>query len=68
MRIIGQSSIPADWPGYTVTRRFRNAVYAIEVQNPERVHGGVRSVTIDGQPLNGTLLPSTRTGRHTPSQ
>ncbi|MFN8379413.1 MAG: glycosyl transferase family 36 [Anaerolineae bacterium] len=50
-------SIPADWPGYTVTRRFRNAVYAIEVQNPERVHGGVRSVTIDGQPLNGNLLP-----------
>ena len=50
-------SIPADWPGYTITRRFRDAVYAIEVRNPDRVSRGVRSVTIDGQPHSSNLLP-----------
>ncbi len=50
-------SIPAHWSGYKVTRTFRGAVYAIEVENPRHVNSGVRSVTVDGQPHNGSLLP-----------
>ena len=49
--------IPADWPGFTITRRFRDAVYQIEVQNPDGVSSGVRSVTVDGQLFSGALLP-----------
>ena len=49
--------IPADWPGFTITRRFRDAVYQIEVQNPDGVSSGVRSVTVDGQIFSGALLP-----------
>ena len=49
--------IPAEWPGFTITRRFRDAVYQIEVQNPDGVSSGVRSVTVDGQLFSGALLP-----------
>ena len=49
--------IPADWPGFTITRRFRDAVYQIEVQNPDGVSSGVRSMTVDGQLFSGALLP-----------
>ncbi len=50
-------AIPAHWPGFRVTRRFRGAVYVIEVENPQHVDHGVRSVTVDGQPYASNLLP-----------
>ena len=49
--------IPAEWPGFTITRHFRDAVYQIEVQNPDGVSSGVRSMTVDGQLFSGALLP-----------
>lgn len=51
-------SIPAQWPGYRVRRQFRQAVYEIEVKNPNRVSQGVASMTVDGQPLEGNLIPA----------
>ena len=50
-------SIPAAWDGFTVTRRFRGAVYAIEVQNPRHVNRGVAALTVDGKPHAGQVLP-----------
>jgi cellobiose phosphorylase len=50
-------SIPAQWTGFQVTRKFRNAVYKIEIQNPDKVSKGVKSVTIDGKVHDGNLLP-----------
>jgi cellobiose phosphorylase len=50
-------SIPLQWTGFQVTRKFRNAVYQIEVQNPDKVSKGVKSVTIDGKVHEGNLLP-----------
>jgi cellobiose phosphorylase len=54
-------SIPAHWDGFKVKRTFRGAVYDIEVENPQHVNRGVRSVTIDGQPaqdnIPSNLLP-----------
>jgi cellobiose phosphorylase len=50
-------SIPAHWSGYKITRTFRGAVYAIEVENPRHVNSGVCSVMVDGQPQSGSLLP-----------
>ncbi|MCX7608396.1 MAG: glycosyl transferase family 36 [Anaerolineales bacterium] len=49
--------IPAAWDGFRVERRFRGAVYHIEVKNPEHVNTGVKRVLIDGQPLAAPLLP-----------
>jgi cellobiose phosphorylase len=50
-------SIPSKWPGYRVTRRFRNAVYEIEVKNPARVSKGVKSMRVDGSRVAGSLIP-----------
>jgi cellobiose phosphorylase len=51
-------SIPPDWPGYRVTRRFRSALYEIEVRNPHHVSRGVKSLTVDGRTLEGNLIPA----------
>ncbi|MGE5134891.1 MAG: GH36-type glycosyl hydrolase domain-containing protein [Gemmatimonadota bacterium] len=49
--------LPAGWPGYTATRRFRGAVYQISVRNPGGTCGRVRQLLVDGEPVAGTLLP-----------
>jgi cellobiose phosphorylase len=49
--------IPPAWNGFTIKRVFRGAVYTIEVTNPEHVSKGIRSVTVDGQPHAGNVLP-----------
>ena len=49
--------IPASLTGFTVERRFRGADYVIEVDNSAGVQKGVRSLTVDGKPLGGRLLP-----------
>ncbi|MCD6247882.1 MAG: glycosyl transferase family 36 [Hadesarchaea archaeon] len=49
--------IPKGWSGFRVTRCFRGATYDIEVRNPDGVSRGVRSVTVDGKPLEGNVLP-----------
>ncbi len=56
-------AIPAHWPGFRVRRRFRGAVYAIEVVNPDHVNSGVRAVTLDGQTLPDNLIPVLADGR-----
>ncbi|MBI3242540.1 MAG: glycosyl transferase family 36 [Chloroflexi bacterium] len=52
-----EPSIPSNWPGYKVTRKFRNALYKIDVKNPENVSKGVKSVAVDGRILDGKLIP-----------
>ncbi len=49
--------VPGFLRRFTITRRFRGAVYAITVENPDGVEKGVRSVTLDGQKIAGTVLP-----------
>ncbi|HWQ05199.1 MAG TPA: glycosyl transferase family 36 [Longilinea sp.] len=51
-------SIPSSWSGFTVTRKFRNAVYKIEVKNPQNVNRGVKSMMVDGSHLEGQLIPA----------
>jgi cellobiose phosphorylase len=54
--------LPAGWPGFTATRRFRGATYEISVRNPARISGRVGELTVDGTPVPGTLLPPARPG------
>ena len=49
--------LPAAWPGYTATRRFRGAVYEISVRNQPGGSGRVRQLLAGGEPVAGTLLP-----------
>jgi cellobiose phosphorylase len=50
--------IPAHWDGFRVRRRFRNAVYLINVKNPHHVHSGVQAISVDGRPLAGPVVPA----------
>jgi cellobiose phosphorylase len=55
--------IPSGWKGFTVTRHFRGADYVIEVRNPDGVEKGVKSLTMDGKVVGGTMLPVCNDGK-----
>ncbi len=49
--------IPKAWDGFTVSRKFRGATYNITFKNPYHVSKGVQSVTVDGNAIEGNILP-----------
>ena len=55
--------IPDSWDGYKVSRRFRGATYEIEVKNPNHVQRGVTSLTVDGENVEGNVLPLIESGQ-----
>ena len=54
--------IPSSLRRFTIRRRFRGALYEITVENPGGVQKGVSSVTLDGCPVQGKVLPIQRAG------
>lgn len=55
--------IPKAWPGFTAKRKFRGALYAIEVRNLGTGHG-VRALHVDGHLVPGNLIPVFASGEH----
>jgi len=55
--IIIDPCIPSNMKGFTVTRHFRGADYRITVDNAAGAEKGIKSITIDGNPHNGNILP-----------
>ncbi|MBO5876357.1 MAG: glycosyl transferase, partial [Bacteroidales bacterium] len=51
--------ICSEWKEYTVTRRFRGSEYEITIKNPDGVCKGIREMLLDGQPLEGNIVPCT---------
>ncbi len=47
--------VPASWPGFKATRKFRGVSYEIEVRRAGS--GNQVALEVDGTPLDGTLLP-----------
>jgi N,N'-diacetylchitobiose phosphorylase len=56
--------IPSSWDGFMATRRFRGRTIRIQVENPDGVCRGVRVLTLNGERLDGNLLPVDRLGEH----
>jgi cellobiose phosphorylase len=56
--------IPKGWAGFSVSRRFRGAVYEIEVRNPSGVCRGVKKLTLDGKEIDGNVIPALPGGVH----
>jgi len=54
--------LPSAWKKMTIRRSFRNAVYDVEVRNPDGAQKGVRRIEVDGKPIEGTLLPPYKDG------
>ena len=55
--------LPETASDYTVTRKFREADYEITI-HPNGQQKGVKSITLDGQPVTGTVIPYS-VGKHT---
>ncbi len=49
--------IPKAWDGFNATRKFRGDTYNIEVKNPNHVCKGVASLTVDGNAVEGNIIP-----------
>ena len=50
--------IPSEWKTFSVKRKYRNTIYNITVNNPNGVSSGVKSITVNGQSVDGKLLNS----------
>lgn len=60
--LIVNPCIPKDWKGYKVSRTFRGAVYEIEVKNPDGVSTGIKRMTVDGEEIDGCVIPVMEAG------
>ena len=49
--------VPKDFGDFELTRKFREGTYHIQVVNPEHVEKGIKSITVDGQAVEGCIIP-----------
>ncbi|MBP3590615.1 MAG: glycosyl transferase, partial [Muribaculaceae bacterium] len=54
--------VPADWTGFEVRRKFRDADYTIRIENPGHVSKGVRGITLNGKRIEGNIVPAQPAG------
>ncbi|MGL5007047.1 MAG: GH36-type glycosyl hydrolase domain-containing protein [Plesiomonas sp.] len=47
--------IPTSWPEFRIQRQWRGATFNIHVQNPEHVSKGIKSITLNGNSINGAI-------------
>ncbi len=55
--LIVDPCIPNDWKGFKISRKFRGALYEIEVKNPNGVSKGVKEVIVDGSSQTSNVIP-----------
>lgn len=54
--------IPHELDGFELTRVFRGATYHISVDNTAHVEKGIRTITVNGKPIPGNVLPVAEPG------
>ena len=52
-------SIPKKWKKWSLKRTFRGTVYNIEFRNPKNVSSGVSEIKVNGQVIEGDIIPAT---------
>lgn len=55
--LIVDPCIPSDWRQFKVNRQWRGAAFNIDVRNPDGVEKGIRSITLNGQGIDGPIPP-----------
>jgi len=50
--------IPSSWEGFNATRIFRGKKIDVEMRNPRHIEKGIQSLTLNGESLEGNLLPA----------
>jgi cellobiose phosphorylase len=54
--------LPCAWPGFSCVRHWRDATYRISVTKPVGVAGRVVNLVVNGQELQGNLVPPATAG------
>jgi cellobiose phosphorylase len=54
--------VPEAWEGFTAVRSFRGATYRISVSKPAGSRGRVSQLVVDGQPVEGNIVPPASAG------
>ena len=49
--------VPSDFGSFRLVRKFREAVYYIDVQKPDGVQKGVQKIIVGGREIEGNLIP-----------
>ena len=49
--------VPSGFGDFTLTRKFREGTYNIQVLNPNNVEKGIKSITVDGKAVDGCVIP-----------
>lgn len=49
--------LPSDWESADARRWFRGAIYEIEIDKPRGINKGVCRIQVDGERLEGNLIP-----------
>ena len=54
-RLLIDPCIPRHWPGFKISFKYGSSRYEIQVDNPERVSRGIKSVVVDGTMLQNAM-------------
>lgn len=49
--------IPPEWTEFKIKRRFRGVTYNINIQNPDNISKGVKTLIVDKKNIDGTTIP-----------
>ena len=56
--LVVDPSIPSEWKTYTVRKKFRGKILNMEFSNPNNVESGVKEIILNGENLEGNLIPA----------
>lgn len=49
--------VPKGFGDFTLTRKFREGTYIINVKNPHDVEKGIQNIMVDGKAVDGCIIP-----------
>ena len=55
--------IQSRWDGYEVIKPFRNAIYHVQVKNPQHVSKGIKWIKVDGKKIKGNIITPHKDGK-----
>ncbi len=55
--------IPDTMKGFSCSRKYRGSTYHIHVDNSAGVQKGIAAMTVDGQPVDGNVIPLPQAGK-----
>jgi len=47
--------IPSDWKNFEVTRKWRDAIYNIKINNTSGAQKGIKSINLNGKPVSNPI-------------